>query len=68
VHEFFDLPNLSAALGREVYSTSNRNELQTRKIMFQGSRALSVRKADNITAICECGILNISRPYGLLRG
>jgi hypothetical protein len=36
--------------------------------MFLDSRLLPVRKADNLTAICEaivycCGILDISQPY-----
>jgi hypothetical protein len=36
--------------------------------MFLGSKAWPVRRADNLTAICEpifrqCGILNISQPY-----
>jgi hypothetical protein len=44
---------LPAALGSGVYSASNRNEYQKQKIMFLGSRALSVRKADNLTAVCE---------------
>jgi hypothetical protein len=41
---------------------------RSREIMFLGSRALSARKADNLTAICEqmskqCEILNISQTY-----
>jgi hypothetical protein len=36
--------------------------------MFLGSQVRRVRRADNLTAICEpmsrqCGILNISQPY-----
>jgi hypothetical protein len=36
--------------------------------MFLGSRALPVRRADNLIVICEpivwqCGILNFSQPY-----
>jgi hypothetical protein len=42
-----------ARLGPEVYSTSNRNEYQTQKIMFLGSRAQQVCRADDLTAICE---------------
>jgi hypothetical protein len=38
---------LPAALGPAVYSAPSR------KIMFLGSRALPVRRADNLTAICE---------------
>jgi hypothetical protein len=38
------------------------------KILFVGSKAQHVRRADNLIAICEpiaqqCGILNISQPY-----
>jgi hypothetical protein len=36
--------------------------------MFLGSKVQPVREADNLTAIYEpirqCGILNISQPYG----
>jgi hypothetical protein len=32
---------------------SNRNEYQSRKIMFLGSRARPVLRVDNLTAICE---------------
>jgi hypothetical protein len=44
-----------AALGPGVYSDSNRNEYQKKKKeeMFVGGRARPVRKADNLTAICE---------------
>jgi hypothetical protein len=36
--------------------------------MFLGSKVRRVRRADNLTTICEpmsrqCGILNISQPY-----
>jgi hypothetical protein len=41
---------LPAALGPRVYSASNKIEYQK---MFLGSRALPVRTADNLTAICE---------------
>jgi hypothetical protein len=41
---------LLAALGPEVYSTSNRNEYQK---IFLESRVLPARKADNLAAICE---------------
>jgi hypothetical protein len=44
---------LSAALGPEVHSASNRNEYQQQKIMFLESRARPVRKVDNLTGICE---------------
>jgi hypothetical protein len=62
---------LPAALGRGVYSASNRKSTRSRK-MFLGSRALPVSRADNLPAIWEpivhqCGILNISQPYRPLR-
>jgi hypothetical protein len=45
---------LPTALGPEVHSASNRNEYQKHKnIMFLGSRARPVRKAGNLSAICE---------------
>jgi hypothetical protein len=45
---------LPAALGPGVFSTSNRNEYQKqKKIMFLGSRARTVRRADNLTVIRE---------------
>jgi hypothetical protein len=44
-----------AALGLGVHSAPNRNEHQKQKkiIMFLGKRVLPVRRADNLTAICE---------------
>jgi hypothetical protein len=44
---------LPAALGPGVYSASNGKEYQEEKVMFLGSRARPVRKADNLTTICE---------------
>jgi hypothetical protein len=45
---------LPATRGPGVYSASNRNEYQKqKKIMFLGSRARLVHKADNLIAICE---------------
>jgi hypothetical protein len=44
---------LPAALGPGVYSAFNKNEYQKQKKMFVESRALPVRRADNLTAICE---------------
>jgi hypothetical protein len=41
---------LPAALGPGVYSEMNT---RSRKLMFLESRAWSVRRADNLTAICE---------------
>jgi hypothetical protein len=43
-----------AALGPGVYSASNINQYQNIKIiMFLGSKVRPVRRADNLTAICE---------------
>jgi hypothetical protein len=44
---------LPAALDPGVHSISNRNEYQSRKIMLLEKGAPPVRKADNLTAICE---------------
>jgi hypothetical protein len=44
---------LQAILGPEVYPASNRMSTRSRKIMFLGSRARPVRRADKLTAICE---------------
>jgi hypothetical protein len=42
---------LSGALGPEVYSASNRNEYQKKKIL--GNKAWPVRKTDKFTVFCE---------------
>jgi hypothetical protein len=44
---------LPAAPDPGIYSASNRNGYQKQKNNLLGSRALPVRKADNLTAICE---------------
>jgi hypothetical protein len=44
---------LPAALGPGVYTASNRNEYQKHKKMFLDSKVLRVRRADNLTTICE---------------
>jgi hypothetical protein len=44
---------LPTALGPGVYSASKRNQNQKHKNLYLGSKARPVRKADNITAICE---------------
>jgi hypothetical protein len=44
---------LLAALDPGVYSPSNRNEYQKKKIMFLRSRERPVRRSHNITVICE---------------
>jgi hypothetical protein len=56
---------LLAALGLGVYSACNRNEYQKQKNNVSGEKSASVRRADNLTAIC--GILNIPQPYRLPR-
>jgi hypothetical protein len=54
VNEFLSIYLIfKAALGPGVYSASNRNEYHKQKKMFLGSRARPVRKADNLTVICE---------------
>jgi hypothetical protein len=51
--DFLNLPNLQATLGPGVHSASNRNEYRKhKKIMFL-SKVRRVRRADNLTAICE---------------
>jgi hypothetical protein len=42
-----------AALGPGDYSASNRNVFQQQEIIFLGTRARSVRRADNLAVICE---------------
>jgi hypothetical protein len=61
---------IPAALGPGVHSVSKKNEYQKqKKIIVLGSGAQPVRRAKNLTAICESrlsrqrGIFNISRPY-----
>jgi hypothetical protein len=51
VNEFFSFYLILHALGLD--STSNKNEYQRQKNNFLGSRARPVRRADNLTAICE---------------
>jgi hypothetical protein len=53
VIEFFSIYLiLPAALGPEVHSASN-SKYQKQKKMFLGSRVRPVRKAENLTTICE---------------
>jgi hypothetical protein len=67
---------LSTAIRPGVYSASNRNEYQKEKIMFLGSKVLSLYEADNLTAICADCLYNVEsltshNPrglHGLLRG
>jgi hypothetical protein len=49
---FLIYPILPAALGPGVYSASDRNEYQKQKLFLE-SKARPVRRADNLTAICE---------------
>jgi hypothetical protein len=52
--EFLNLPNFSGRIRPWVHSASNRNEYQKQKIiMLLGSKVRPVRRADNLTAICE---------------
>jgi hypothetical protein len=45
---------LPIALGPGVYSSSDRNEYQKhKKLCFWGVKQRPVRRADNLTAICE---------------
>jgi hypothetical protein len=46
-------PIFPAELGTAVYSASNINEYQKKKIIFVGSTARPVFRADNLTAIYE---------------
>jgi hypothetical protein len=53
-NEFFSIYLiLPAAQGPEVHLTSNRNGYQKQKKMFLGSKVRPVRRANNLTAICE---------------
>jgi hypothetical protein len=53
VNIFFSIGRIiPTALGPGVYSASNKNSIRSRK-MFLGSRARLVRRAGNLTAICE---------------
>jgi hypothetical protein len=47
---FLNLLNPSGSTRPWVYSASNRNE---KIIMFLGSKVRRVRRADNLTTICE---------------
>jgi hypothetical protein len=44
---------IPAGLAPGVYSASNRNEYQKQRNNVSGSRARPMRRADNLTAICE---------------
>jgi hypothetical protein len=66
---FFNLPNASGCT-RPLGFTQPRTEMSTRsrKIMFLGSKAWMMRRADNLPVSRfsrQCGILNISQPYRL---
>jgi hypothetical protein len=54
VNDFFSIYLiLPDALGPGVYSVVTEMNTSTRKRMFLGSRARPVRRAENLTAICE---------------
>jgi hypothetical protein len=56
VNDFFKFNLiLLAAQSPGIYSASNRNEHQKEKynVRVEGSRVRPVRRADNLTAICE---------------
>jgi hypothetical protein len=69
VNEFFSIYLiLPVTLGPAFTQPLTEMSTRSRNIMFLGSKARPVRRADNLTAICEpiawqCGILNISQPY-----
>jgi hypothetical protein len=42
---------LPATLGPGVFSLSNKNDYQNRKLMFLGSKMWRVRRADNLTVV-----------------
>jgi hypothetical protein len=45
--------NSAAALDPGVYLAPTEMSTRSRKIMFLGSRARSVRRADELTAVCD---------------
>jgi hypothetical protein len=54
VNEFFSIcPILPAALGLGIYSVSNRNEYQKQTTNVSWYSSQPVRRADNLTTICE---------------
>jgi hypothetical protein len=59
----------AATTGTGIYSASNRNEYQDTFFGVKGRR--TARKADNLSAICDCqenvGSLDVSQPCGLAR-
>jgi hypothetical protein len=59
---FFNLPNTFSRTRPWVQTASNRNENQGQKKMFLGGKAQPVRKADNLTAICEPIIYTMRDP------
>jgi hypothetical protein len=62
IHRFAIFCSIPAALGPGVHTASNRNENQNRKMMFLWSRERPVRRADNLTAICEPTVYTIWDP------
>jgi hypothetical protein len=54
MNEFFQFNLiLPAGLGPGVYLASNRNAYQKQANNVSGSKAVPVRRADNLTMICE---------------
>jgi hypothetical protein len=72
----FSWPNPSSLIMPLWLTQSNRNEYHEQKEMFLGSIARPVRKADNLTAVCEPIFYKMWEPWhlttlwatGLLRG
>jgi hypothetical protein len=56
---------LQAALRHGVHSASNINEYQMQKINVSGSRAWPVRRADDLTAVCEPIVYTMCNPQHL---
>jgi hypothetical protein len=60
---FFNFANRSGRTRPWSYQPLTEMSNRSRDLMFLGSRARPVRKADNLTAICEPIVYNISQPY-----
>jgi hypothetical protein len=57
VNEFFPIYlTIPAALDPAFAEPLTQMSSKSRKIMFLGSRARPVRRADNLTAICEANV------------
>jgi hypothetical protein len=62
---FLNSHNLSAAIGPEVHSASNKNEYQKQKNKYPGGRVWPVRRADKLSAICKATVQNMWDPQHL---